>query len=510
MQVFRIAGDGSAAMKDGPLPEAHFNRPSGIAVDFNGNIFITDLFNHRVRMIGSDGLVRTIAGSGSNAFHDGVGAQAHFNRPHGVTVDRTGNVYVADMMNHRIRKIRSDGSVSTLAGNGSHAYADGDGKDAHFNQPSGVAMDTDGNVIVADTMNHRIRKITPDGHTTTLAGTGHAGFHDGRGPEALFNQPSAVVVDCVGNIYVADECNHRIRKLGTDGVVSTLAGSVKGFADGQGSKAQFLEPCGVAADGDGNVIVADSYNHRIRKISPTGLVTTLAGTGQEGLVDGPAAQARFKHVMGVTVDGEGNIFVADGENHCIRKIMARLLPPKQGLPQLPSLLIPQMTTLLDDPTHADVVFAVGNQTISAHRVILAARCPYLQNMLANSPGDKEPIRIEDTTPSAFKGILRYLYTDDLHFPDEDLIDIMRKARTMSLERVYNYAVTRLRRDITTDNVTVWLIKADEYGLQELKTATFSFMSRHLRQLKKDEHFLQLLTGDSKLSKDCLRVVLDCI
>jgi len=269
-------------------------------------------------------VVSTLAGSGSSGFADGTGTSAKFIRPSGVAVDSAGNVYVADTENHRIRKISPSGEVSTLAGSGgfgsSGGSADGTGTAAQFDRPHGVAVDSAGNVYVADRYNHRIRKITPSGVVSTLAGSGVGGFADGTGTAAKFNYPTGVAVDSAGNLYVADQYFQRIRKITASGVVSTLAGSWSGYADGTGTAAQFNYPAGVAVDSAGNVYVADTENHRIRKITPSGVVSTLAGSGSSGFADGTGTTAKFIRPFGVAVDSAGNVYVADTWNHRIRKI----------------------------------------------------------------------------------------------------------------------------------------------------------------------------------------------
>ena len=200
--------------------------------------------------------------------------------------------------------------VSHIAGRGGATFEDGPAMQAQFHSPTGVALDADGNIIVADLSNHRIRKITPEGDVTTLAGSGTAGFADGPGTQAQFNNPCGIALDADGNIIVADQSNHRIRKITPDGDVSTLAGSgAASFADGQGTKAHFQSPTGIALDADGNIIVADQSNHRIRKITPEGDVTTLAGSGSASFADGSGTQANFNSPQGVAVDGDGNIIV---------------------------------------------------------------------------------------------------------------------------------------------------------------------------------------------------------
>ena len=207
--------------------------------------------------------VSTLAGS-TVGFRDGLGTTAQFNFPSGVALDAGGNVYVADFSNNLIRKITPEGLVSSLAGS-TEGFRDGSGTSAQFNSPIGVAVDAAGNVYVADSFNNRIRKITPEGLVSTLAGS-TVGFRDGAGTSAQFSYPIGVEVDAAGNVYVADYGNHLIRKITPEGLVSTLAGSTVGFRDGSGTSAQFNGPTGVAVDAEGNVYVADESNHLIRRI----------------------------------------------------------------------------------------------------------------------------------------------------------------------------------------------------------------------------------------------------
>jgi len=292
----------------------------GGAVDSSGNVYVADYFNHRIRKITPAGNVTTLAGSGTAGFADGLGASAQFNAPSGIAVDSAGNVYVADDLNHRIRKITPAGNVTTLAGSGTQGSADGLGASASFTQPSGIAVDSAGNVYVAEYRNDRIRKITPAGNVTTLAGS-TPGFADGLGASAQFFGPMDVAVDSAGNVYVADTRNHRIRKITPAGNVTTLAGSgTAGFADGLGASAQFSTPNSVAVDSAGNVYVADNQNNRIRRITPAGNVTTIAGSGTAGFANGLGASARFNRLNGVAVDSTGNVYVADFNNSRIGKI----------------------------------------------------------------------------------------------------------------------------------------------------------------------------------------------
>jgi sugar lactone lactonase YvrE len=244
------------------------NQPTGIAVDEYNHVIIADRGNHMIRKLTPSGKLLTLAGTGDPGYADGPGLEAQFRFPTNVSVDKHGNILVADQANHRIRIISPSGEVSTLAGNGDPGHADGPGLEAQFTGPTDAVMDEDGNVFVADRDNHRIRLITPSGNVTTLAGSGEAGFADGPGISAQFNLPTGVAVDHDGNVIVADHNNNRIRSVAPSGEVITMAGSgVAGFADGSGSAARFNRPTDIALDSEGNIIVADFGNHRLRQVS---------------------------------------------------------------------------------------------------------------------------------------------------------------------------------------------------------------------------------------------------
>jgi ABC-type branched-subunit amino acid transport system substrate-binding protein/sugar lactone lactonase YvrE len=274
--------------------------------------------------------VSTLAGDGHWGYRDGPGTEARFNGIEGgMAVDSQGNLYVAER-GHRVRRITPDGTVSTLAGTGMPGYADGPGSTAQFNYPNGVALDVAGNVYVADTFNHRIRVIGPDLVVSTLTGDGEAGYRDGPAVQAQFNGPTDVAVDTTGIIYVADSRNNRIRAISLEGMVTTLAGSgERGFQDGPPQQAQFDGPSRLVVGVGGNVYVCDSLdreyrgNHALRRIALDGTVTTLAGNGQPGLADGPLAEARFYHLGGLDVDAAGNLYVADVLSERIRVITAQ-------------------------------------------------------------------------------------------------------------------------------------------------------------------------------------------
>jgi len=305
---------------------APFNGPTGVVVDAAGNVYVADNGNETIRKITPTGVVSTFAGlTGSPGSTDGTGSSARFNSPFGIAVDAAGNVYVADRGNHTIRKITPAGDVSTLAGlAGSAGSTDGAGSAARFSNPSAVAVDAAGTVYVADTGNQTIREITAVGVVSTLAGlANNQGSSDGTGNAARFNHPFGVAVDAAGNVYIGDTFNQTIRKITAAGVVSTLAGlaNSQGIADGSGNVARFHQPGGVAVDTAGNVYVADAGNSTIRAITPAGVVSTLAGSaGNAGNIDGTGAAARFNAPIDVTVDAAGNVYVADSSNQSIRLI----------------------------------------------------------------------------------------------------------------------------------------------------------------------------------------------
>lgn len=321
--VTTYAGGKESGWLTGDRDSVFFAEPDNLAIDGDGNLFVSDRESHLVRKIIRGGSVVVVAGL-NRGFADGLTTNARFNAPRGLGVDGKGNIYVADRFNHSIRIINADGYVSTLAGDGTAGFAEGEGSSAQFNNPIGIAVDAQGNVYVADSKNNRIRKVDPDGTVSTLAGSKN-GFADGAGTAALFNYPADVAIDAAGNLYVADLGNNRIRKITPAGAVSTLAGSgTFGFADGKGDTVRFNGPEGIAADRHGVVYVADAENNRIRKITPDGVVSTIAGNGTAGFDDGPGNAAQFSRPGGLAVDAKGDfLFVADRDNRRIRKIDLR-------------------------------------------------------------------------------------------------------------------------------------------------------------------------------------------
>jgi sugar lactone lactonase YvrE len=328
--ITTIAGKGSngEGFAGGDAGTAEFNMPGGIAVTDGGIIYVADTGNNAIRKIDAQGNVSTVAGLGfaMPGFVDGTPRTALFNGPTGVAVDAAGNIYVADHGNSAVRKIDSHGNVSTFlqAQTGSFIAS---GPDAGVRYPYGVAVDAAGNVYVSDSGNNAIRKIDTSGNVTTLAGgVGHAlGFVNGDAGTAELQPPCGLAVDASGNIYFAEQENNDVRKVDTQGNVSSVAGlgpTKYGFVDGAAATAELFQPFDVALDAVGNVYVADQRNNAVRKIDSQGNVTTIAGRGpgKPGFVNGDAGTAEFDYPAGLAVYSNGNIFVADEMNNAIREI----------------------------------------------------------------------------------------------------------------------------------------------------------------------------------------------
>lgn len=324
--ISTIAGQaGFLGGANGTGPDARFYMPAGIASDGFGNLYIADSANHVIRRMTAAGAVTTFAGvPGFAGSTDGTTAEARFNSPQGVALDGAGNVYVADTGNHVVRVISPVGTVSTRAGAAaSPGSIDGIGASARFFAPAGIAVDNVGTIYVSDTSNHTIRRIATDGVVTTYAGSpGSAAHFDSTGSIARFNTPVGLAIDGFGNLYVADSFNHVIRKITAGANVTTLAGLANnaGITDGTGVAARFNRPMAIAVDTAGNVYVADTFSSTIRKVTAAGDVTTLAGhAGATGSLDGSGSAARFNQPQGIAVDFASNVYIADTRNHTIRR-----------------------------------------------------------------------------------------------------------------------------------------------------------------------------------------------
>ncbi len=319
--VTTLAGTGLMGSVNGPCITASFSNMMGIAVDENRNVYVADSRNNMIRKISVDGMVTTVAGSGIAGSRDGKGDSASFFYPEGIAVDKKGVLYVADTHNGLIRKISPDGYVTTLAGQRIYHTIPGMDTSVRFDNPAGIAVDSLGFVYVADCGNDLIRKISPDGKVRNIAGTGKRGNRDSTSLNASFYLPGGIALDSLGNIYVADTYNNMIRKISPKGLVTTLAGrTLPGAANGRGTAASFLHPTGITIGYQGNIYVADAGNNRIRVISPDGWVSTFAGKGLPGSANGRDTVASFYRPYDVAADKSGCIYVADYLNNLVRKI----------------------------------------------------------------------------------------------------------------------------------------------------------------------------------------------
>jgi uncharacterized protein (TIGR03437 family) len=323
-----ISGDNGSAIA------AQLWSPRAVATDAAGNVYVADTQNHRVRKVTRSGIITAFAGSGQlgSSGDGGQAATASMNEPRGVAVDAAGNVYISDSQNHRIRKVTPAGIISTFAGTGDEDYG-GDGGPAaaaKLNFPVGVVVDASGDLYIADTNNHRIRKVAAStGTITTVAGSGAPGFSGdgGQAISAKLNSPAGVTVDSAGNLFIVDQGNHRVRKVALDGTISTVAGTGTAGFNGDNISAvtaHLNQPRLLTVDAAGNLYIADQSNHRIRKVSTNGTISTIAGTGTSGAggEGGAATNAQLSFPTGVALDNAGNLYIADGGNHRVVVVAA--------------------------------------------------------------------------------------------------------------------------------------------------------------------------------------------
>ena len=319
-----FSGDG------GPAVEAQLFFPQGVAVDAAGNIYIADRFNHRIRRVDTAGTITTFAGTGNDfSGAGGPAILARLNRPHAVIVDDSGNLYIADTWNHQIHRVDASGIVTTVAGTGEFGYS-GDGGPAvaaRLTRPWDVSLDGEGNLYIADTLNHAIRRVDASGTITTVAGSGEFGYSGDDGPavEAQLNSPRGVEIDSDGNVYISDSLNHRIRRVDASGTIGTVVGTGEFGYSGDGGPAvaaQLGQAEKLAFDSAGNLYIADTFNSRIRRVDPAGTITTLAGLGESDFSGdgGPAVAAHLNGPSDVFVDDLGNMYIADRGNNRIRLV----------------------------------------------------------------------------------------------------------------------------------------------------------------------------------------------
>ena len=342
--ISTVAGNGTRGFSGdgGPATSASLSSPQSVFVDGLGNIYIVDAGNYRIRKVDTSGIISTVPLDGLVGFSGdgGPATDAKLFTPRGVFVDGSGNIYIADMNNGRIRKVDTSGIISTVAGNGTFGFS-GDGgpaTDASLFNPLGVSVDGSGNIYIADMNNGRIRKVDTSGIISTVAGNGTFGFSGDGGPAtdaSLFN-PLGVSVDGSGVIYIADTNNHRIRKVDAAGIISTVAGNGElGFSGdgGPATSGSLFNPLGVSVDGSGVIYIVDWFNHLIRKVDTSGIISTVAGNGSSGGFSGdggPATSASLNRPYDVFVDGLGNIYIVDAGNHRMRKVEGILVGDFDG------------------------------------------------------------------------------------------------------------------------------------------------------------------------------------
>lgn len=336
--ISTVAGNGQCCYTgDGvPATSTALHLPAGVTVDQNGSLYIADTANDRIRRVGTDGIITTVAGVGGNGNGFGYGGDggpataAMLYAPNGIALDGSGNLYIADLLNNRVRRVSPDGIIRTIAGTGVANFTGDQGQAslATLNEPTGIAVNLSGDVYFGDSINYRVRKIDPLGTITTYAGNGNWDFagEGGQARSAVLNNPSNVLADSAGNVFLSDTNNNRVRRIAPDGVITTVAGgSAGGFAGDGGPAMQALlnKPRGLALDSTGNLFIADSGNARVRKVDPGGTITTFAGNGASpasGNGDGgPAANASFNSVTDIAFDAKGNLYILDGFAH-IRRV----------------------------------------------------------------------------------------------------------------------------------------------------------------------------------------------
>jgi sugar lactone lactonase YvrE len=337
--ITTFAGNGNATYSgDGaPATSASLNEPAGVAVDAFGNLFIADYYNNRIRKVDANGIITTVAGNGpigvltgSYSGDGGAATNAGLNNPYGVAVDTLGNLFIVDSYNYRIRKVDANGIISTIAGNGTNGYS-GDGgpaTNASLSLPDGAAVDDSGNLFIADNLSNRIRKVDANGIISTIAGNGTNGYSGdgGAATNARLANPENVMVDAVGNVFIGDNYNNRVRKVDTNGVITTVAGNGTNGYSGDGgaaTNASLSFPSGMALDAFGNLFIADTSNNHARRVSAGGIITTVAGDGTCGYSGdgGMATNASMCHPIGVAVDSSGNLLIAQQYGNRIRKVM---------------------------------------------------------------------------------------------------------------------------------------------------------------------------------------------
>lgn len=411
--IVTVAGSGETEIgfqgDGGPAQLATLALPSDVDLDAQGNLYITDRFHNRIRKVTPDGIITTVAGNGDRGANGdgGPATQASLYYPKGMAIDSKGTIFIADTDNHRIRKVTPNGIITTVAGNGAAQY-NGDGipaTQAGF-QPYDVAVDKQGNLFIADRSNNRIRKVNPDGIISTVAGTGAWAYGGDGGPanQAAIALPTRVAVDSQGNLLIADTENNLIRKVTPDGIIRTVAGTRAGGFYGDGmlaTQTSLAYPKGITTDAQGNLYIADGSANRIRRVDKDGIISTLAGNGVYafGGDGGPATEASLALPEGLAVDPQGNVYIADLINCRIRKVV---------VPTTPLTVI--SFSLMNAETNQEIRLlkageVVNLATLPTNKVTIRANTwPYAVGSVAMKlTGTQRRTQTEDQSPYALFG-----------------------------------------------------------------------------------------------------------
>tara|TARA_X000000368_G_scaffold418832_1_gene420243 strand:+ start:1765 stop:3426 length:1662 start_codon:yes stop_codon:yes gene_type:complete len=456
------------------------------------------------------GRLTLVAGRpGKPGFKDGTLSAAHFKNITGLAMERNGSVLVTDGDNNSIRRVSLTGIVTTLAGNGNRrgGYADGTGQNARFRFPNGIQVHSNGMIYVADSGNQCIRAIHPTtGTVSTLTGTPREpGLVHGMPAFARFNYPTGLALDVYEDLIVTDSGNHCVRKVALPhGLVTMVAGAERGigspsaYVDGQGTEARFSFPCGVVVDGSNAIVVADKRNNILRKITGTdAVVTTLAGSRQSGSVDGAVPLARFDDPCGIGMGENGHLLVVEGmctASSKFRVVDAGLTPTQPCRSVTHDKLQQDYGNLLASGEGADVSFKVGDRVFHAHRVILGARNVYFRGMLSvgreASAMVDTPVLIPDVQPPAFERILTFIYTGECDATALDsqgltLCDLAHAADYFQATGLYQECLAQFQAQLTVGSVVQEVICARDHGLVEFEQAGLGFLRRHATEFARE-------------------------
>jgi len=427
--VSTVAGTTKVGHKDGDCKQATFYGPNRLYISPSDNIYITDEQNYCVRRINIIGNVSTLVRW--KDFEKQTLAQIVTYRPAGVYVDFYENVFVTEPSKHRLMHFQPKKSNRIVAGKtDSPGFVDGIGEEAQLHTPTGMCVDEDGNFYVVEQWNNAVRKITQQGVVTTIAGGKRVGFADGNAKEAQFNNPTGICIDKNHNLYIADCFNHRIRKITPEGVVSTVAGNgLAGYKDGNASEALFNYPYGLCIDSDNNIYVVEEGNHTVRKIDYRGMVTTLAGNGTAGYKDGTGTDSQFNSPHDIKIDSKGNLYITDYKNNCIRKItfskpVVQAQNVVKNTPQLPKTIPVKVSIKVSDK----VTYMPVDANISIEDTI---HIPI--RLTAKNGICSQTIQVE---PGTYKLIIQHqeypLYKQNITFTRED----QEKNLSIDLEKLY--------------------------------------------------------------------------